>query len=153
MWLGGDLGDSGPQCDDWPCPIHLGPEKGGFYIQQHSLSCSNFKQSQFGTHLSKWFLQILFLSYQDRSQKYCLQPEILTINQQSKFVANRGTFWYIFATFVSFCLNLLFSLPYDKKLAFIFQTPRGLRPRGVINSKDSISKKMYSLFCQLDHLV
>ena len=33
---------------------------------------------------------------------------------------------------MSFCLNLLFSLPYDKKLAFIFQTPRGLRPRGVI---------------------
>ena len=35
---------------------------------------------------------------------------------------------------MSFCLNLLFSLPYDKKLAFIFQTPRGLRSRGVTNA-------------------
>ena len=38
---------------------------------------------------------------------------------------NRGTFWSILTLFVSFWLNSLFSLPYDKKLAFIFQTPRG----------------------------
>ena len=37
---------------------------------------------------------------------------------------------------MSFCLNLLFSLPYDKKLAFIFQTPRGRRPRGVIKPRE-----------------
>ena len=33
------------------------------------------------------------------------------------------TFWSIFATFASFFWFSLISLPYDKKLAFIFQTP------------------------------
>ena len=40
---------------------------------------------------------------------------------------NRCTFWYIFPL-----ICLLSGFPYDKKLAFIFQTPQGLRPRGVI---------------------
>ena len=76
--------------------------------------CSLVEMTHF-LFLQLW-LQKFLLLLSDRCQKYYLQPEILTIKVSAKL-------WHFLVNFCHFCIFFwfsLFSLPYDKKLAFIF---------------------------------